>query len=68
MPVINGSSALPAELNPAIQPMEPVRIRRGRIYEVQFMVIDNMGPGRIPMKEIAMALPIKEGREPYCYF
>ena len=32
-PVINGINALPAEPNPAIQPMEPVRIRRGRIDE-----------------------------------
>ena len=59
-PAINGN-AMPPELNPAIQPIEPVRIRRGRIHEAQFMAIGNMGPKRIPMKEISMALPIREG-------
>lgn len=60
-PVIKGRTALPACPKPAIQPIELVRIQRGRMRPVWFMAMGYMGPSRMPTMDMATALPIKEG-------
>lgn len=60
-PVMNGRTALPAWPKPAIQPMDPVRIHRGRTRPAWFIAIGYMGPRRTPTSETATAFPMSEG-------
>lgn len=60
-PVIKGKIALPACPKPAIQPIELVRIQRGKMRPVWFMAMGYMGPSRTPMIDMATALPIRDG-------
>jgi hypothetical protein len=60
-PVRKGRRALPAWPNPAIQPMEPVKIHGGRMRDAWFIAIGYMGPRRRPMIETTTALPIRDG-------
>lgn len=54
-PVMNGKTALPACPKPAIQPIELVRIYRGRILPAWFIAIGYMGPRRAPTIDTATA-------------
>jgi len=60
-PVMNGRNALPAWPKPAIQPIEPVKIHRGRTREAWFMTMGYIGPSRTPTMDTATALPMSEG-------
>ena len=73
-PVMNGRTALPAWPNPAIQPIAPVRIQRGRTRPVWFMVMGYIGPSSMPTNETATASPMREGTNQtvssrlFCFF
>lgn len=60
-PVIKGRMALPACPKPAIQPIDPVRIQRGRMREAWFMAIGYIGPSKAPMIDTAIAFPTSDG-------
>jgi hypothetical protein len=60
-PAINGSAALPACPNPAIQPTEAVRIHGGSRRLAQFMMIGYIGPRNRPTKDTATASPMRDG-------
>lgn len=56
-----GTAALPAEPNPAIQPIDPVSNHFGRIRPACIIAIGNMGPRNKPTKDTATAPPMREG-------